>query len=95
MPCEITKADSKDKAKVMAKIKNYFSTLAKQNSWLQLVNWKKPSDQWYDQVEDGATIDINVVHVSAKKNYLVYFEGVPKQGTTKKRIDVGTLPFTT
>ena len=95
MTIEILKDDSKIQTKVLTKIKNYFSTLAKQNSWTQIVNWKKPSDIWYNQVEDGATIDINVVHVSAKKNYLVYFEGVPKVGKSKLRVDVGTLPFTT
>lgn len=64
MPCEISKDDSKIQAKVMAKIKSYSSTMAKQNSWLQMADWKKPADNWYDQVEDGAMIEIKTLHVS-------------------------------
>ena len=91
---EILKDDSKDQTKVMQKIKDNWQTMAKQNGWTQISGWKRPSDSWYNQVEDGATIDINVVHVSSPQHhYLVYFEGVPKVGKSKLRVDVGTLPF--
>jgi hypothetical protein len=96
MPAEITKPESKDQAKVFAKIKNYSSVLATQNKWTQILGWKKPADTWYDQVEDGATIDIQTIHVgtpTTENKFLVYFEGVPKKGKQKLRADVGTLPF--
>jgi len=57
------------------------------NFWLE-----KPSDTWYDSVEDGATIDIKVEFIQSKKYWLVFFEGVPKKGKSKLRVDVGTLP---
>lgn len=95
MPCEISKDDSKVQAKVIAKIKSYQSTMAKQNSWLQIASWKKPADTWYNQVEDGAMIDIKTLHVrTPDHHFVVSFEGVPKTGNQVLRVNVGTLPFT-
>jgi hypothetical protein len=94
MPCEISKDDSKIPAKVIAKIKNYDSATAKQNSWLQISGWKKPPDSWYNQLED-AMIEIKTVqNPKPDHHYLVLFEGIPKVGKQMLRVDVGTLPFT-
>jgi hypothetical protein len=94
MGCEITKADSKEPGKVIAKIKNSSTTLAQQNGWLKIDGWKKPSDNWYTQVEDGAMIDIETLHVSKPDHhFVVCFVGVPKVGKQPLRVNVGTLPF--
>jgi hypothetical protein len=95
MPCEISKDDSKIQSRVIAKIKSYSSASAKQNGWLQIVGWKKPADTWYNQVEDGAMIEIQTVHnPKPDHHFVVYFEGVPKVGKQLLRVNVGTLPFT-
>jgi hypothetical protein len=95
MGCEITKPDSKDPAKVIAKIKSYSAALTKQNSWIKIEGWKKPADTWYNQIEDGATIDIETLHnTKPDQHYVVCFVGVPKPpGKQKLRVNVGILPF--
>lgn len=95
MPCEISKDDSKIQSKVIAKIKSYSAALAKQNGWLQIVNWQKPGDGWYNQIEDGAMIDIQVEFLKSQQQvaYLVWFEGVPKGSGPKLRSRVGSLPY--
>jgi hypothetical protein len=96
MTAQVTKDQSKNQATVEKEIKREWATLAKQNSWKTISGWKKPQDNWYNQVEDGAWIEIKVTHVrTPQQHFLVYFEGVPKTGKTLLRADVGTLPFTT
>jgi hypothetical protein len=94
MPCEILKDDSKDQAKVVAKIKSYWQAQTKQNDWRQIIGWKKPADTWYNLVEDGATIEIKTLHNDKPDHhFVVLFEGVPKVGKQVLRVNVGTLPF--
>jgi hypothetical protein len=95
MAVEITKPNSKIEAEVIKAIKSGFATLAKQNSWVKMTGWKKPGDHWYNQVEDGAMIEIQTVHnTKPDHHYMVLFLGVPKKGKEMLRVNVATLPFT-
>jgi hypothetical protein len=94
MTVEISKDKSKIEAEVMKTIKSGFATLATQNSWVKMTEWKKPKDDWYNLAEDGAMIEIKAIHnAKPKHHYLVTFEAVPKNGRSPLMINVGTLPF--
>lgn len=98
MAVEITKDKSKIEAEVIKAIKSGFSVLTKQNNWMRMTGWQKPGDGWYNQIEDGAMIEIKVeFHKSPDGKqlaYLVWFEGVPKvRAATALRSRVGSLPY--
>jgi hypothetical protein len=95
MPVEITKDKSKIEAEVIKAIKSGFAVMAKQNNWVKMTGWKKPVDTWYNQVEDGAMIEIKTLHnAKPDHHFVVCFEGMPKTGKQVLRVNVGTLPFT-